>query len=279
MERTPDFGRISTPELAVVLTIALLPAGCGKFESSPYALPTEAMPHDLNELNRARLAAREPYDDDTVTIVFTGDIQRFYEQQEAIVAKANTIPGVDMFIIAGDVTDFGLGQEFLWVYERMERLNMPWFAVPGNHDLQANGSLVFQQFFGPLDWSFQYKGYKFLLHDTNSREYGFNGTVPRLDLLATQLQDPAPHYFIALSHVAPLNADFDPDLAEPYMDLLGSDPRTILSLHGHAGSFEDVHYNDDDVRYILSNAVNWPVFLVLRIHDGRTWIEHVSYEE
>ena len=95
MERTPDFGRISTPELAVVLTIALLPAGCGKFESSPYALPTEAMPHDLNELNRARLAAREPYDDDTVTMVFTGDIQRFYQQQDAIVAKAKeTVRGI-----------------------------------------------------------------------------------------------------------------------------------------------------------------------------------------
>ncbi len=252
-------------------------AGCGKFETSPYATTTPDAPRLSNVENVARLAAREPHDDDTVTIVFTGDAQRFYEEQEAIVAKANSIPNVDLFIIAGDITDFGLAQEFQWVHERMERLTMPWFAVVGNHDLQANGTQVYLQSFGPLDFSFTYKGYKFLFHDTNGREYGNNGSAPDIPWLASEMADDAPDHFIAVSHVPPFNGDFDQALVAPYAQQLGSDERTILSLHGHTGSYVDEHLYGDNVRYIVCNAMYWPIFLVLKIHDGEVTVQQYDY--
>lgn len=253
--------------------------GCGKFEASPYATTLPDMPAKVNEVNIARLAAREPFDDDTVTIVFTGDPQRFYEEQELIVAKANSIPNVDLFIIAGDITDFGLAQEFMWVHERMERLRMPWLSVIGNHDMQANGTLIYQQLFGPLDFSFTYKGYKFLFHDTNGREYGNNGTVPRISWLAEQMADTVPEHFIAVSHVPPFNGDFDPALVQTYHAQLGSDERMLLSLHGHTGSYVDEHLFDDHVRYMVCNAMYWPVFHVLRIHGRTISLTAVNYRE
>lgn len=257
--------------------VAALLSACNKFEASPYATTVPEMPEKVNLANMARLAANEPNDDDTVTIVFTGDPQRFYEEQEAIVDKANSIPNVDLFILAGDISDFGLAQEFMWLHERMDQLTMPWFAVVGNHDLQANGALIFQQFFGPLDFSFTYKGYKFLFHDTNGREYGNNGSVPRIDWLDAQMDDPAPQHFIAVSHVPPFNGDFDPVLVQPYYAQLGSDERTILSLHGHTGSHVDEHLYGDHVRYIVCNAMYWPKFLLLKIHQGEVVATELDY--
>lgn len=256
---------------------ALALAGCGKFEASPYATTAPDIPERLNITNIARLAAREPFDDDTVTIVFTGDPQRFYEEQEAMVEKANSIPGVDLFIIAGDITDFGLLQEFTWVHERMDRLRMPWFAAIGNHDMQANGLHLYQQLFGPVDFSFTYKGYKFLFHDTNGREYGNNGSAPRIDWLDAEMDDPAPQHFIAVSHVPPFNGDFDPALVQPYYAQLGSDERMVLSLHGHTGSHIDEHLNGDHVRYIVCNAMYWPKFLLLKIHQGKAVATELDY--
>lgn len=266
-------------DIAPFLLLSALLTGCDKFEASPYATSIADMPVQGNIANMALLAAREPFDDDTVTIVFTGDSQRFYEEQEAIVAKANSIPGVDLFIIAGDIADFGLLQEFRWVHERMERLTMPWFAVVGNHDLLANGALIYQRSFGPLDFSFTYKGHTFLFHDTNGREHANNGTVPRLGWLAAQMADLVPEHFIAVSHVPPFNSDFDPTLVQPYTQQLASDERTILSLHGHNGSHSDQYWSGDHVRYIVCNAMVNPEFLVLRIHNGKVSKQVVNYME
>lgn len=274
-------GRSFRSGLAVpAIFIALLAfPGCSKFEVNPYATHGTETPQPLNSANLAWLAAREPFDDDTVTIVFTGDCQRFYEEQEAIVAKVNSIPGVDFLIMAGDLSDFGLLQEYNWVRERMDQLHVPWFAVVGNHDLQANGPLIFRDLFGPLNFSFSYKGYKFLFHDTNGREYANNGSVPDLPWLAAQMADTVPDHFIAVSHVPPFNGDFDPVLVQPYYQLLGSDPRTLLSLHGHTGSHVDEHLNNDHVRYMVCNALVWPVIHVLRIHDGLVEVTAVNYRE
>jgi predicted MPP superfamily phosphohydrolase len=267
------------PLWAILVVIPAVLLSCGKFEVSPYATRTPGSPRLSNVENIARLEAREPHDDDTVTIVFTGDPQRFYEEQEAIVQKANSLPGVDLFILAGDISDFGLVQEFNWVHERMDRLTMPWFAVIGNHDLQANGTQVYEQLFGPLNFSFTYKGYKFLIHDTNGREYGNNGTVPNIPWLAEQMADPDPEHFIAVSHVPPFNGDFDPTLVVPYTEQLASDERTILSLHGHTGSYVDEHLYEDGVRYIVSNAMHWPIFLVLKIYNGEVVVEQMDYRQ
>ena len=251
--------------------------GCGKFESSPYATTHPDLPHDVNAMNLARLAAREPFDDDTIKILFTGDSQRFYEEQEAIVQKANSLAGVDIFILAGDIVDFGLGQEYLWVYERLSELQMPWLAVVGNHDLLANGSILYQTMFGPLDFAFNYKGYRFIFHDTNGREYGNTGAAPRLPWMHGQMQDASAEHIIAVSHVPPQSVDFDPALVQPYMDLLGSDPRTILSLHGHNGSYNDANLNEDHVRYIVCNAMVNPEFLLLKIHHGVVEAQVMNY--
>jgi len=277
METKSDTQRARALRWVSLLALPMMVVGCEKFETSPYATTKPDSPSMSNAVNLARLAAREPQDDDTLTIVFTGDPQRFYDEQEAIVAKANSIPNVDLFILAGDISDFGLAQEFMWVHERMEELTMPWLAVIGNHDMQANGTQVYQQLFGPLNFSFIYKGYKFLFHDTNGREYGNDGTAPNIPWLAEQMADPAAEHFIAVSHVPPFNGDFDPVLVAPYTEQLASDERTILSLHGHTGSFVDDYLYDSQVRYIVCNALYWPIFLVLKIHDGEVVAHQLDY--
>jgi 3',5'-cyclic-AMP phosphodiesterase len=259
-----------------VLSIATV-MSCAKFEDSPYATEHDALPRHVNLDNLQRLAAQEPFDDDTITILFTGDSQRFYEEQEAIVDKANQLPGIDLFILAGDLVDFGLAQEFAWTYQRLQHLDMPWLVVVGNHDLQANGAILFQETFGPLNFSFTYKGHKFLFHDTNGREYGNTGTVPDMSWLSAQMADPVPEHLIAVSHVPPMNGDFDPALVGPYTQQLASDERLMLSLHAHQGSYLDGYPYGPGVRYIVCNAMSAPEFLLLRIHHGQVDAQVLDY--
>jgi Icc protein len=64
---------------------------------------------------------------------------------ESVVAHVNRFsPAIDAAVITGDLTDSGRSEEFQAVQHILDRLTMPWYAVPGNHDQRDN----FLQTFG-----------------------------------------------------------------------------------------------------------------------------------
>jgi 3',5'-cyclic-AMP phosphodiesterase len=263
-----------SPIYNAVVFVCLL--SCNKFEYNPYQTVHINKPENLNAVNLTRLLTAEHSADDTVTILFTGDSQRFYNSLDALITKCNSIPGIDMLVLAGDISDYGLLQEFLWIYERLELLNVPYLCVVGNHDLTSNGSFIYNRIFGPKNFSFYYKNYKFLFHDTNGREYNFNGNVPDLNWMAYQLNDPVPSWFVGISHVPPYNSDFDSTLEIPYKNLLSSTENFILSLNGHLHEGGDSFFYDDHVRYITSFSVNNNECILLKLING-TIIKEIIY--
>ena len=54
---------------------------------------------------------------------------------------------IDMIIFTGDLTDFGKEKEYLLFREIVEELNIPYRAIPGNHD----NKLVMQKIFSNED--------------------------------------------------------------------------------------------------------------------------------
>ena len=58
---------------------------------------------------------------------------------ESVVAHVNNFsPAIDAAIVTGDLTDSGRSEEFAAVRLILDRLKMPWYAVPGNHDQRDN---------------------------------------------------------------------------------------------------------------------------------------------
>ena len=259
----------------IVLVLLLTVVGCDLFEYSPNQTFDRNSPRDLNAMNLERLQSSAA--DDTVTIAFVGDSQRWYDNVDKFVDKVNTIESIDFVILSGDITDFGLLNEFEWVHRRFSRLDRPYFAVIGNHDVIANGEDVFRTMFGPLNYSFVYDSIKFVMHNTNGREYP-NINVPDLNWLQHELSaEEGVKYFIGVSHVPPMNGDFKPELVTPYTQLLSSTPGFLLSLHGHIHDHIDEYPYNDGLRYITSYAFNQPKFLVLKIAGGNIVKEEITY--
>src|SRR5690606_13733173 len=145
----------------------------------------------------------------------------------------------------GDISDFGLAKEFIWVNEIMSELKAPYVTVVGNHDLLANGPKVYKRMFGPLNFSFMYAGVKFLFFDSNSREYSFNGLIPDMNWIREELADTSSYdEAILVSHIAPFDGDFDPVLREQYAELMAGNEKVKLSLHGHQHSFSSGDFFD-----------------------------------
>jgi 3',5'-cyclic-AMP phosphodiesterase len=259
-----------------VLAIFFAVVSCRKFEANPYSGEALSdLPENLNHKNANRLGSGNI--GDTVKVMFIGDTQRFYDALGAAVDLTNRTTEVDFLVMAGDITDFGLGREFKWVYERLKDLKVPYFCVIGNHDLVTNGGEHYEKIFGDKNFSFTFAGYKFIFHDTNGREYGFNGSVPDLDYLRSQMGDQDPEWLVGMSHVPPFNEDFDPTLEEPYSRLFASDQRFIASLHGHLHGTIVENIYDDQVKYIVAPAVSKNFAYLLRFYDGKIKVNEFHY--
>ncbi|WP_040495279.1 metallophosphoesterase family protein [Fulvivirga imtechensis] len=246
------------------------------FEYNPNQIILEDDEKDLTAKNIAKLQETTP--SETIRFVFMGDTQRFYDESDDFVKSVNQLANIDFVVHGGDISDFGLVQEFKWIHEIMSGLKVPYLTVIGNHDLLANGRKVYREMYGELDYTFEYGNYRFIMLNTNSREFNFNGTVPDLMWLKQQLEDnTANKKTVVMSHIPPFDGDFDPNLEQEYAQLLAEDPNVELSLHAHRHSFFDNEYYDDGTRYFVTTSMQKRGYIVVTMSSQETQIEVINY--
>lgn len=76
---------------------------------------------------------------------------------ETINAKRPHLNGIDCVIVTGDLTDHGTPEEYAHFAALMEGLELPWLAVPGNHDRRTAMRAAFagapwMPDSGPIHW-------------------------------------------------------------------------------------------------------------------------------
>jgi 3',5'-cyclic-AMP phosphodiesterase len=259
----------------MMLTIALALTGCTLFEYHPYEVRVPESERDLNAKAISRIL-EEKTSGDTLTVILMGDTQRFYDEVEGFVRSANRHEA-DFVLLAGDISDFGVNDEFAWIHDIMKDLNKPYVAVIGNHDLSGNGEQVFKKRYGPLNTSFIVNRFKFILLNTNSREYRFNGSVPDLNWLNHELTGDDFDRAIVVSHIPPYDGDFDPDLENGYTTALARSGRVNLSLHGHRHAYSNTEYYDDGVRYVVSSSMDNRMYVMIKLWGSAYSVKEVYY--
>jgi Icc protein len=258
-----------------IITILLLAAACSVFEYHPYETNVDDDYRNLNSRAFTRIMAETP-DKDTLTIISMGDTQRFYDEVDDFVESANR-QNVDFVLLNGDITDFGLKDEFEWVHERMRKLKKPYVGVIGNHDLSGNGETVYKKMYGPDNDSFIVNRIKFIILNTNSREYQYNGRVPDIQWLNNQLTGQEFDRAVVVSHISPYDNDFDNNLEQAYASALRESGKVNLSLHGHRHSFQEGEPYGDGIRYIVSTSMDDRMYLLIKLFGNSFTMEKVFY--
>ena len=117
---------------------------------------------------------------------------------------------VDMIIVTGDLTDFGTSDEYSLFRELIEELNIPYRAIPGNHDVKS----VMQKCFadadwmpktGPINWQIDFEDLKVIGLDTSiiGKAHG-NLETDSLNFLRSSLNSAKGKPVIVASHHPPI---------------------------------------------------------------------------
>lgn len=251
---------------------------CNSDEYSPNQTFNRNSAHLSNEKQIALLQQKKP--GSTIRIAMSGDTQRSYNETKLFVDNVNARNDIDFVILNGDISDFGLLAEFDGIYKIYSRLDVPFIGVVGNHDLVANGRAVFEKMFGPLNFTFTYGPVKFVCHDTNGREYDFDGTTPNLTWLKSNLTlGNGIANLVAISHVPPIDADFDPALVAPYQTLFNQTPGLLASLHSHRHAKLTTYYQNgtSGVPFIVTNAIVNRAYTIIEITNGQISAQEINF--
>ncbi len=216
------------------LTVSLLTVSAAAACLTPTPFGTESEATDLNAKNVARLE-QTPVDGVQLRLVAFGDTHADYDNLVRTVRAINRGPSLDLVIHLGDQTNQGLLQEYEWEHSVLQELHAPLVFTLGNHDALSSGEAIYQRMYGPLNYAFSHRGYRFVSFNSNTLE--FPDSVPDRAWLSNEVfSAKEPHGVLLFTHHSPETNDSPPDVLGYYRELLQSG-RVALWLHGHSGDF------------------------------------------
>lgn len=260
-------------ELVAGVIVCVILCSCKHFMYHP----DEVRPNEkqLNAYNIKKLQSQNAKN--SFRFVVTGDTQRFYDELDDFIDHINSQDDIDFVLFNGDMVDFGLNKEFNWIASMLGKLHIPYIVAMGNHDMLANGQLIFREMFGPENFSFEYNGNKFICINTNCREYGMDGSVPDISWLEAELQDTMYRNIFILSHVPPFSADFDRRLEQVFANIISSNPKTRLSMHGHEHRYRRLTPYADDLEYLVVASEDKRNYALITLSGDQYSIEQKFY--
>lgn len=258
-----------------ILCVIFSLSSCEVFEYHPYDARIDDKYKEINRENIARIQQKDQKRD-TIRFVFMGDTQRWYDETEDFVKDVNSREGIDFVIHGGDISDFGLKKEFCWMHDILEKLEVPYVSVVGNHDLLGSGGDVYQAMYGKLNFSFVYSRVKFVCLNTNALEFDYGTPVPDFNFIRQEIADTVGctyHQTIAVMHTEPGNVVFNNNVKHVFHEYLKRFRNLRFCLHAHEHHLMKNDFFDDGIWYYGSDAIknrNYLLFTVTR--------ENYSYE-
>ena len=231
--------------------------------------PAEVRPNvrDLNAHSIARL--EKIPQSDTFSFAVISDLQRFYDELDDFVDYENNVQEFAFILVAGDISDFGLNKEYNLIADILQKLKSPFITVIGNHDMLGNGKLIYRQMFGNENFTFTFGNNKFILFNSNGREVGFNGQLPDMGWLTSEVanSDEYTNLFF-VSHVPPFSGDFDPSMEDRYVTLMNTTANARLSLHGHEHRFYMGFHYADNFPYLITPEIHEKSFSRVKVEGS-----------
>lgn len=215
----------------------------------------------------------------SITFAVISDTQRWYDQTEDAVKALNNRSDIDFVLHAGDIADFGLRVEFERQRDILNRLDMPYVAVIGNHDCLATGDTIFQTIFGEFNFAFTAGDIRFICLNTNALEFEPPISVPDLDFVISEAENFPKQCSksVALFHAAPDSDQFDSGTSRTFHGCITQLPELQCAIHGHGHSYRVAELFNDGLEYIMCDNIEKRSYLLFTINQSGCSYERILF--
>lgn len=261
-------GILGAATLTGLLTACNLP-----FEYSPYDVIVEKKYQDLTRKNLLKIKEIEG-NKTAFKFAFISDTHTFYDEFEEQIKELNKRDDIDFVIHGGDITLSSLHKEFTWFNEIIGKLNKPFLTVIGNHDRLSNGREIYEKSFGPRNYTFSFRGCKFVIFDNIIWEN--QNKDPEFDWFKENLKNDGDYnHVIPISHIPPWADQYNYGNEYVYNQIM-VDKNIKLSIHGHTHSYYyDKKY--DLIDYLVVGDTPDKNYAIISIDENEYHVERVDY--
>lgn len=250
------------------LAVCLL-SGCEVIEYHPYDTRIQGET-GLTEKN-IRLIEEKMQGKREFRFAMISDTQRRYDETKKMVDVINSRGDIDFVLHGGDMADFGETKEFLWARDFLNRLQMPYVCILGNHDCLATGADVYQKVFGEDNFAFTAGNVRFVCLNTNALEYDNGHPVPNFDFMEHELRNMPEEVekTVVAMHVPPGDVEFNNNVRYAFQYYVNSFPNLQFCLYGHVHGWQENEFFDDGVKYYAcTNAANKGYYVITIKEEG-----------
>lgn len=257
-----------------LLIFSMLSCSCSEFfRFHPYEGRFEGAEHlTQHHLNRLKTQSIGG----TYKFVFLSDTQRHYDDTDDAVKSINRRGDISFVLHGGDLTDFGVSEEFVWMRNSLEALQMPWLTVIGNHDFLGNGEHIYQQMFGDYNYAFTVGHTRYEMLNTVALELDYSTPVPDFTFIEeeikyinkTNLSNPdSIRQTILVMHARPGDEQFNNNVLLPFDRYLRLFPAPFC-LNGHQHRTETIDPYQDGILFHGICSIKKRQYYVITIKEG-----------
>jgi Icc-related predicted phosphoesterase len=239
---------------------------CMRF--SPFEVGLDDDQTNQTARNLAKLAAAPaPAPGETFSFGFLSDTHDGYNEAGTIRGLLDARPEVRFIVHAGDLTDFGSHQEYVWFHDETADGRVPIFVAVGNHDGLTNGRKLYESMFGADNFTFRFGSSKLVFFNTNTIEY--KAAEPDLAWLEREVNDHAENegVFVVTHHPPNSEPHLTPEVQARYRQI-HRDAKVLANLHGHIHQ-EYVVEQDGPTTYLRVKAALDGAFAIVTT-NGRS---------
>jgi 3',5'-cyclic-AMP phosphodiesterase len=170
-------------------------------------------------------------------------------------------------------------KEYQVIQNIFSDLKFPIVTVIGNHDMLGNGENVYKKLYGDLNFSFDYKGIRFIFFNSNAMEYDFQSGVPDIDWISSQLVDTLNFKkAILVSHIGFFADDFGKINKEKFISKLSANNKILLWFNGHVHTYYHITKEEGHPFNSLTNPVmRLRMILLVKIYGNEYSVENINF--